>query len=251
MINRSQAQEAVRDNKSCYRALQLNQFVTPDAKDKLMTKKFMKGVLQHKYWLPRAQEIVHARVCTIPPIKAILAQIVYDLLVAHPSQGPEADRAMRRTAILVRKKPPCKRWMLTVVAQLDPGHRIFTKEHTRQEARPRANAAVAAADVQIENPDGFFDGLAQHHDRVGGRRANYLAEDVDPRRARLARLEAKVQMWQARMDKARADVDEIESSSTDSEEEELAELMRQQHRPVQQQQQQRRQPAPERDAEAG
>ena len=86
---------------------------------------------------------------------------------------------------------------------------------------------------------------------VGGRRANYLAEDVDPRRARLARLEAKVQMWQARMDKARADVAEIESSSTDSEEEELAELMRQQHRPAQRQQQQRAQAAPERNAGPG
>ena len=78
---------------------------------------------------------------------------------------------------------------------MQPAHHIFSKDHTRQEARPRANAAVANADVQIENPNGFFDGLAQHQDRVGGRRANYLVDDVDPRVARLAKLEAKVQMW--------------------------------------------------------
>ena len=60
-----------------------------------------------------------------------------------------------------------------------------------------------------------------HQDRVGGRRANYLVEDVDPRRARLAKMEAKVQMWKERMAKAKAAVDEISDSDTDSEEEEL------------------------------
>ena len=185
----------MRDNKSCFQALQLIQYATPDAKDKMMTKRFMKGVLQHKFWLPKSDQIKVARVCTFPPIKSILAQLVYDLLVALPPENAEKDKAMKRTAILVRRKPPCKRWMLSVIAQMSPNHHIFSKEHTRQEARPRANAAVAAADVQIENPDGFFDGLMQHQSRVGGRRANYLVEEVDPRKARLAKMEAKVQMW--------------------------------------------------------
>ena len=56
---------------------------------------------------------------------------------------------------------------------------------------------------------------------MGGRRANYLIDDVDPHKARLAKLEAKVQMWQERMAKAKAAVDEISDSDTDSEKEEL------------------------------
>ena len=107
MIQRNRAQEAVRDNKSCYRALQLNQYITPDAKDKMMTKRFMKGVLQHKYWLPKSDQIKVARVCTFPPIKSILAQLVYDLIVAPPPEGrgegqgdaPHSDSGQEEAAL--------------------------------------------------------------------------------------------------------------------------------------------------------
>lgn len=68
----------------------------------------------------------------------------------------------------------------------------------------------------------------QHQGRVGGRRANYLVEEVDPRKARLAKMEAKVQMWQERVTKARQAVDEMSESEPDSEEEELVELLGQQ-----------------------
>ena len=55
MISKNRAAAVVRDNKTCYAALQLNQYVTPDGRDKMMTKKFMRGVLDGTYWMPKSE----------------------------------------------------------------------------------------------------------------------------------------------------------------------------------------------------
>ena len=76
-----EAEDAIRDRKTCYEALLLNQRIVPDFKDKMMTKKFMKGVLNHHYWLPKADEIHYTAVCAFPPTKEVLADILYKELI--------------------------------------------------------------------------------------------------------------------------------------------------------------------------
>ena len=105
---------------------------------------------------------------------------MYDLLLAFPtSNSAEFDASVRRTAIQVKRKPPCKRWMLQVIGQCDPNHFIFSKAHTKRDARPKQ----AAEETYIPNPDGLFDGLELHMQNGGKskRATNFWKDDIDPR----------------------------------------------------------------------
>ena len=120
-----------------------------------MTAKIMKGMLSGKNWMLKADQVTQFKVCAFPPNKDVLASLVADLLNRHEPVNPEVDKALRRTAKKVLKKRPCKKWCLLIVAQLDPGNFIFSKEHTKAIAKPQH----AAEQVMVANPNGFFDGL--------------------------------------------------------------------------------------------
>ena len=154
-ISAADAHRAIQCKEDLYSALLLNQYVAPARKTPMMTAKFMSGVVERKYWLPRSHQIAKFRVCAFPPTKAKLAGILTQLLINHPHvDEPGFDAAIRRTAVQVRKRPPNKEWMLLIIAQLDEDNFIFSKQHTRELARP-----VEEEPLMISNPSGFFDDL--------------------------------------------------------------------------------------------
>ena len=116
MISNKKAEAIIDSKKECYTAMLFAQYLLPDFKDKIMTKKFLKGIRFGKYWMPKATELTRQAICAYPPTKEILSGIVYDLLLGFKSSdNPDIDASVRRTAIQVKKKPPCKRWMLAVI----------------------------------------------------------------------------------------------------------------------------------------
>ena len=115
LIAGSQAATVVRDRKTCYEAMLLNQYIVPDFKDKIMTKGFMKKVLKGECWLPKAHEMNRSAVCAFPPTKEVLARTLYEQLIGLNSINARKDAAIRRTAIQIKRKPPCKRWMLQLI----------------------------------------------------------------------------------------------------------------------------------------
>ena len=154
-IAAADAHRTVQCKEDLHAALELNQYVAPKRKMPMMTSKFMTGVIEGKYWLPKSREINKYRVCAFPPTKAKLAETLSRLLGNHPHvEEPGFDEAIRRTAVQVRKRPPNKEWLLLIIAQLDPDNFIFSKHHTREHAQP-----VDEEPVLVHNPDGFFDNL--------------------------------------------------------------------------------------------
>ena len=154
-----------------------------------MTRKFLKGIRFGKYWMPKATEVTRQAVCAYPPTKEILAGIVYDLLLGFKSSGnPEIDASVRRTAIQVKRKPPCKRWMLQIIAQCEPEHLIFSKNFTKEMARPKKKPEE---EFLVNNADGFFDGLEGHPDFTGTKRKrknNFWSEEIAPHKAKVKRM---------------------------------------------------------------
>ena len=75
-ISVADAHRAIQCKDDLYAALLLNQYVAPVRKTPMMTAKFMSGVVEHKYWLPRSHQIGKYRVCAFPPTKAKLADIL-------------------------------------------------------------------------------------------------------------------------------------------------------------------------------
>ena len=99
-ISAADAHRAVQCKEDLHAALELNQYVAPKRKMPMMTAKFMTGVIEHKYWLPKSTEIAKYRVCAFPPTKGKLAEILCRLLSNHAHvEEPGFDEAIRRTAV--------------------------------------------------------------------------------------------------------------------------------------------------------
>ena len=104
---------------------------------------------------------------------------------------------------------------------------IFTKDHTKKMAQP----VQEEAEFMVANPEGFFDGLDAHMGAAAGakkRSTNFWGQELDPRDAKIMRMEKKAAKWNEKLSKAKADADEyrrLNPSSSDSEEDELQELM--------------------------
>ena len=99
--------------------MSLHQYFLPDLKDKIITRKFLKGIRTKKYWVPRAAHITRTAVCAFPPTKQVLADIIFEVLTTLPPQDASndySDESFRRTAIQIRRKPPNKRWMIQIIA---------------------------------------------------------------------------------------------------------------------------------------
>ena len=214
-IPAAEAHRAVQSKEDLYSALLLNQYVAPAQKTPMMTAKFMTGVVEHKYWLPRSREITKYRVCAFPPTKAKLAGILSQLLCNHPpGDEPGFDAAIRRTAVQVRKRPPNKEWLLLMIAQLDEDNFIFSKQHTREHARP-----VEEDPATVRNPEGFFDDL--NFRSRGKRRGVTFVSSMTRKAQKVEKLARKAGKVNQRLAEARAAQEEPSDSSSEDEVQEM------------------------------
>ena len=100
------------------------------------------------------------KVCPYPPTRIDLAGILSEAMFGCNNTDAVVMKALKKTAKLIRKKPPNKEWMLLVLAQIEPGHHIFSKQHTK----PTKKKVDAYEEVTVNVPSGFFDGLVLPRD---------------------------------------------------------------------------------------
>ena len=84
-----------------------------------MTGEFMVGILNERYWMMKSDDVSHYRTCAYPPAKEKLAEeVAKKLIVATKREENEAVcvKRVKRTAHHTRKKLPCKKWLLLVLA---------------------------------------------------------------------------------------------------------------------------------------
>lgn len=61
---------------------------------------------------------------------------------------------LEATARLVLNKPPCVRWLLQVIAALDPDHEVFSRSYVPPKVTRYDEIQIA--DMQVNDPNGFF-----------------------------------------------------------------------------------------------
>ena len=154
-VSYDHAMQTIQCKHGLYTALQYNQYILPPRNDALLSTKFLLGIIKGSYWMLHSNQITTIKVCAYPPKKEELAQIVYDTILQQNNVAADIKESLKRTGKLIRKKKPHKDWMLLVLSQLDPNHRIFSKGHTKALAKKKR----IVDEIQVPNPNGFFDGL--------------------------------------------------------------------------------------------
>lgn len=175
-----------------------------------MSARFMTGILNRRYWMLKGHQVTNIKVCAFPPSKLVLNGILVGALANQPPGDAVVDKQIRRTISQLKLRPPAKEWLLVMLSQLVPEHRIFTKDYTRDEAK---NKPRVEEDQQVSNPDGFFDNLKLPYRKKKGRVLNLVPKKVQ-HEARLGRMGERLGQLQAKFEKAKA---EDLASSEDSE----------------------------------
>ena len=155
LISLDSALRVIPDRSAMHKALLRNQLYVPPLKDAISTKDFMVGILEARTWVPRTGEL-QLRNCADQPNKKELAQILFDVMVSCTSVGEESQVGFFKTAELVLKHPPSPSWTITMIATIDPGNVIFSKDYVR----PRYPTTSANA-VMVPSFGDFFEGLPQ------------------------------------------------------------------------------------------
>ena len=127
----------IKNKEDLYHALQYNQFITPPRKDSIMTQKFMVGILSERYWMMKSENVTAMKACAFPPTKNKLTDIVCTSLLTHSNEDRALVIRIKRTVAHIRSKQPDVKWQLLVLAQLEPNHFVFSKEHTKAVAKPK------------------------------------------------------------------------------------------------------------------
>ena len=133
----------------------------PKGSSKFENSRFMIGVRERKYWCPNCKTGATLMMCAdVPPRKDLAKMTAQTMLVEGRAIGetdPQTGMGIRRTAhlLLKAKQPPNARWMLVVLATLNPMHPVFNKDYVFE----RKKAKAEAAEQRLDNSDGFFTGL--------------------------------------------------------------------------------------------
>lgn len=64
------------------------------------------------------------------------------------------DTGIKRTALLIKQKPPSVSWLIMILSSLDPNHEVFAKDYVRPKEEKQQYSSQ-----MVYNPEGFFDGL--------------------------------------------------------------------------------------------
>ena len=127
--------------RSMYDACLRNQYLMPPFKDTIVTRNFMLGVKDKFYWCLRSNEVTTLKVCADPPRRIELALMVFDVIM-HLNPMPEPfDTGIKRTALLIKQKPPSVNWMIMILSSLNPDHAIFAKNYVRPKEQRQKFAA--------------------------------------------------------------------------------------------------------------
>ena len=204
LISVEQAQAVVPDKKAFYSAMLRNQVVMPPYTDAIVTREFMQGVVDGRYWCLRSADITTFRVCAEPPNKKDLGEMLYFLMCSVQPNEESVQLSFRSTAELVRKNPPTISWQILVICTIDPNHEIFGKNYLR----PRVISVKRPSVHMVPNTNGFFNGLPVARSKAKHKiqfvsKADRERDEIQRLREQMTdmqlRLEGKVQASSHRM----------------------------------------------------
>ena len=96
--------------------------------------------------------------CLDPPSKEICAEYVIEALKQNAyinRTDAEKKKAYLKTMRRVKKLPPNKNWLLTVLFNLNPDHEVFSKTYRK----PRQSKMNMYQKVEVVDTNGFFSDL--------------------------------------------------------------------------------------------
>ena len=184
------------DKAALYDALQRNNFILPPLSDSMCTVHWLTQVFKVEAWCLRTEEVATLKVCPELPNKTELANIVATAMEATPLVGGPFDSGIRLTAALIRKKKPCKQWLVKVLSTVERDHEIFQRTYKRPLV-DKKGAAVGNQGV-VQNANGFFDGLQVVAKKGKGRYINLLS-DQERERLRGIQLQEQADRAAARL----------------------------------------------------
>ena len=132
----------------------------PDLNDPICTVEFLYGVYTKKYWCLHASQAAAKREIATKPTKALMAEYTAAALkdaAVHEGTGLEYVEPLRATADLILKRNPKVAWLQLVLSTVAPNHIVFSRNYIA----PKRTSAAAAFEINVPNPNGFFDGLPE------------------------------------------------------------------------------------------
>ena len=138
-------------------------------------------------------DVKNYRSCAYPPTKQKLAKEVALMLAKIEHSTPLQKVQMKRTAHHIKKKLPCKRWLLLVLAQISPDHFFFSKEHTKAIAKPHYSHFQT-----VPFPSNFLDDLQLPQRKKHGRRVNFIG-NVGKQALKVERMKQFVNQFNQRV----------------------------------------------------
>lgn len=148
----------VRNADHYYDAMQRSGWLMPSRHCALNTMDFMNQVREKTLYCPKTEFLKSAPRCySIPPIEHLMV-IMENFLQRIQTGGNYDHEELSRCLNLMyemRKRKPNAQWLVTIISIWEPTNEIFAKNY--RYVRPKK----AAADILLDNSDGFFTNLAQ------------------------------------------------------------------------------------------
>jgi len=137
-----------------------NGYYLPKQKSQAINEIALFNILQGKYWCPKVDEI-RIKNCVTPPTKDVILAI---LLL-------KCQEKKLNLAWIDEARMPDKKWMVDVLATLDPSNEIFAKDYVAPPIRKRHK------DIEtIALPDKLFKGLPVSTSKLKSRRLKITSE---------------------------------------------------------------------------
>lgn len=134
MISKEEASTVITNKHTLYGAFQRNKYYMPKYNEACITIKFLLGVREGRYFLPKTDNIKKRQCSDPPPKREIvkeLARILYQYPDTVPGFSQEEAAAMRKTAAHLAKRPADVSWMLDIIATMDENHEYFKKDYIK------------------------------------------------------------------------------------------------------------------------
>jgi hypothetical protein len=143
-----------------YKMAQRNGFYLPKFKSSAVNEAMLINVLKGTYWCPKDKDI-RVKNCVTAPLKETLVQQL----------RLNCDKKKYNVFWIDEMHLPDKKWLVDVIATLDPENAIFKKDYVAPPIRKRLR------DVEtIVLPNELFEGLPPTTSKVKARRLKIMSE---------------------------------------------------------------------------
>lgn len=179
----------VQDKRDLYEAVQRNGWYVPSLKSNACNEKFLKKVFLGKTWCPKYEDI-KILPCPRPPPKTVLYEKFKTIMNTKKFPIGFDDKHL-----------PDAKWLLTVIATLNPGDEIFKKSYVP----PPKESKISQIEA-IEIPEHFLKDLPPSRKKVKRRGLMMVGEGLQQQK--LVAMKEKVKALNIKILLAQGDQEE-------------------------------------------